>query len=176
MADPDLCQDLALCAGFDVRIVTVFPIIRAATAEDADALSAVAMRSKAYWGYSPAFMESCRSELTVSQEQILSDDCDYQVAIEGAMASGFYALRMLSDIEFELEALFVEPERIGYGIGRLLIQHALRELARKHAEILLIQGDPNAASFYVAAGARHIGTRESGSIPGRHLPLYQIDL
>ncbi len=156
--------------------MTVFPKIRAATAEDAAVLSAVAMRSKAYWGYSPAFMESCRSELTVSPEKILSGDCDYQVAIEGEIASGFYVLRMLSDIEFELEALFVEPERIGHGIGRLLIEHALRELARKDAETLLIQGDPNAASFYLAAGARHIGTRESGSIPGRHLPLYQIDL
>ena len=156
--------------------MTVFPKIRAATAEDAAVLSAVAMRSKAYWGYSPAFMESCRSELTVSPEKILSGDCDYQVAIEGEIASGFYVLRMLSDIEFELEALFVEPERIGHGIGRLLIEHALRELARKDAETLLIQGDPNAASFYLAAGARHIGTRESGSIPGRLLPLYQIDL
>jgi GNAT superfamily N-acetyltransferase len=156
--------------------MTVFPRIRKAIPDDADYLSALAMRSKAYWGYSPEFMESCRSELMVPEQQIHSGDFDYHVAVEGEMISGFYAIKRLLDAEFELEALFVEPERIGHGIGRQLIQHALKELDRKDAETLLIQGDPNTASFYIAAGARQIGVKESGSIPGRDLPLFQIDL
>ena len=40
----------------------------------------------------------------------------------------------------------------------------------------MIQGDPNASKFYEAAGARLVGTRESGSVPGRDLPLYEIDI
>lgn len=41
---------------------------------------------------------------------------------------------------------------------------------------LIIQGDPNAERFYLAAGAVLTGTRESGSIPGRYLPTFAINL
>ncbi len=132
------------------------------------------MRSKAYWGYPPEFMESCRSELTVDSEQMLSDEFDYVVAADKEMIVGFYAIEAVSGTEFELEALFVEPDRIGCGIGRLLVQHAVRNVANKGGETLLIQGDPNAIRFYSDAGARHIGNRESESISGRFLPLFQI--
>lgn len=134
------------------------------------------MRSKAYWGYSPEFMESCRSELTVDSKRILSDEFDYIVAVDKETVVGFYAIEEVSDTDFELEALFVEPNRIGFGIGRLLVQHAVQNVANKGGETLLIQGDPNATKFYSAAGARHIGSRESGSIPGRFLPLFQINI
>jgi len=39
-----------------------------------------------------------------------------------------------------------------------------------------IQGDPNAESFYFAAGAIKKGNRESASIPWRYLPLFIIPL
>jgi hypothetical protein len=32
----------------------------------------------------------------------------------------------------------------------------------------------HAAGFYAAIGARAIGSRESASIPGRELPLYEL--
>ena len=67
-----------------------------------------------------------------------------------------------------------EPEHIGSGVGRLLIQHAVRRLSEHGVARLLIQGDPHATEFYVAAGARYVGTRESGSIPGRELPLFEL--
>lgn len=35
---------------------------------DAAELTALAMRSKAYWGYDLAFMEACRKELAVPRE------------------------------------------------------------------------------------------------------------
>ena len=39
---------------------------RSAKPEEADALSALAFRSKAYWGYGAEFLEACRSELTLT--------------------------------------------------------------------------------------------------------------
>jgi hypothetical protein len=38
-------------------------VIREAVSSEAALLSALAMRSKAYWGYSSDFMEKCRAEL-----------------------------------------------------------------------------------------------------------------
>ena len=155
--------------------MTASQTIRRASTSEAGFLSELAMRSKAYWGYSPEFMESCLAELTIPDGQINSDDYDYHVAVEDEVVAGFYALGKLSATEYELEALFVEPDRIGKGIGRMLMRHALAELEQKNATSLLIQGDPNAEAFYLAAGARLIGNKESGSIPGRFLPLFQIE-
>jgi predicted N-acetyltransferase YhbS len=150
--------------------------IREAFPQEAIVLSRLALRSKAHWGYSEEFLDACRSELTVDASRLGTDDYQCFAALHGDLIVGFYAMKSMSTGSFELEALFVEPEHIGDGVGRLLIQHAIRRLSERGAERLVIQGDPNATDFYVAAGARQVGTRESGSIPGRELPLFEIEI
>jgi len=120
-------------------------------------------------------MASCRAELTVDSKQILNDQYEYLVAEDRDTIIGFYAIEAVSPDVFELEAMFVEPEYVGSGVGRALIEHAIRNVAAKGGETLLVQTDPNASEFYAAAGAVQIGTRESESIPGRILPLLKID-
>ena len=121
-------------------------------------------------------MAACRAELTVETDRLRDDGYQCFVATENDSVLGFYTVEPVSENVFELEALFVEPDHIGRGIGRLLIQHALDTLAKQGAARLLIQGDPHATEFYLAAGARRIGSRESDSIPGRSLPLFEIDI
>ena len=150
--------------------------IREALPDEARLLSDLALLSKAHWGYSQYFLDACRAELTVDPAQIDSDCYQYFAAIEGNVIIGFYALKRLSVDDYELEALFVAPGHIGAGIGRTLITHAKRMLSQQGAVRLILQGDPNATQFYVAAGGRQIGARESGSIPGRHLPLFEIEI
>ncbi|SHE60089.1 Acetyltransferase (GNAT) family protein [Modicisalibacter ilicicola DSM 19980] len=139
-------------------------------------LSALAFSSKAYWGYSSQFMEACRNELTVPATNL--DDPRFHCAVAELCESivGYYALERLTDSEWELEALFVEPTHIGSGIGRALIEHAKAAAAALGATQLIIQGDPNAEHFYTVAGGMRIGERESESIPGRKLPLFAIKL
>ena len=151
-------------------------IIREAYPHEAELLSALALRSKAHWGYSAGFLGSCRDELTVDRSRIGSVDYRCFVVVEDNSILGFYALESIAEDVHELDALFVEPAQIGTGIGRLLIQHALQILANCGAVRLIIQGDPNATEFYKAAGARQIGTRESDSIPGRYLPLFELEI
>jgi predicted N-acetyltransferase YhbS len=152
------------------------PIIREAKAGEAGLLSALALRSKAHWGYSRDFLEACRDELSVDESRIGSEDYRCFVAVKNGSIAGFYTAKNISQGAWELDALFVEPACIGAGIGRSLIQHALSMLSECGAERLVIQGDPNAMDFYRAAGARQVGSRESGSIPGRFLPLFEIDI
>lgn len=158
----------------DGKKVSKSPSIREAVPDEAGSLSDLAMRSKAHWGYAREFLDSCRSELTVDPDQIGSDTYQCFVAVEGDVVIGFYTLKSLSDDDYELEALFVAPEHIGTGIGRALLAHAKHLLLGRGATRLIIQGDPNATQFYVAAGGRQTGTRESGSVPGRYLPLFEI--
>jgi hypothetical protein len=102
---------------------------RRARPNEAAVLSELALRSKAYWGYSDEFMEQCRAE----------------------------------------------PNCIGRGIGRTLIEHAKSGVRRRHGTTLLIHGDPHVERFYRAAGGQLIGTIPSESIPARSLPLFRIE-
>ncbi len=149
--------------------------IREACRGECGFLSALALRSKAHWGYSREFLDSCRDELGVEASRLCEDDYQCFVADSGAETIGFYALQTLSVGTYELEALFVEPKHIGCGVGRSLLRHATEGLSRLGASRLIIQGDPNASRFYRAAGAVQVGERESGSIPGRFLPLFEIE-
>ena len=151
-------------------------IVRAATAVEAVEISSLAMRSKAHWGYSDEFMSACREELTYSDAQIDSDNYEFYICEAEGRIAGFYALELLGTTDAELAALFVEPTSIGHGFGRTLIEHAKARAAALGIKQLIIQGDPNAESFYEAAGGVSDGQRESGSIPGRFLPIFRIDL
>lgn len=67
--------------------------------------------------------------------------------------------------------LFVAPEAIGGGVGRLLYRHVPREAGRLGFTRLAIEADPHAEAFYLAMGAQRIGDAPSGSVPDRALPL-----
>lgn len=134
------------------------------------------MRSKAVWGYTNAFMAACRDELRVDAASLGREPPTSYVREYGRQIVGFYSLDVSSTAQLELDALFVDPPYIGKGHGAALIAHAIRVAGERGASTLLIQGDPNAIDFYLAAGAVQIGERESASIPGRFLPEFVINL
>lgn len=150
------------------------PKIRDARPVECGLLSALALRSKAHWDYSDDFLEACRDELTYTAEQISDEDYAFRVIEADDRIAGFFALHQVSASELELEALFVEPECIGTGLGKALMDAACLTLAESSASIMRIQGDPNAQKFYIDAGAELVGVRESESIPGRFLPLFEL--
>jgi GNAT superfamily N-acetyltransferase len=144
--------------------------------KDSGLLSRIAYEAKAYWGYPPEFMEACRRELTVSAGDISSREADYFVYRLKNEIIGFYAVKPVSEQEMELEALFVRPDYIGRGFGRALLNHAISIAIQRNYSAINIQGDPHAEKFYLASGAKLTGESESGSIKGRYLPVYRLDL
>lgn len=152
------------------------PSLRRATRDDAALLSDIALRSKAHWGYDADFLKACKDELAISPDMIANTRMHWIVATNTDRVLGFYGLVPASEECAELEALFVEPDAIGGGVGRLLVRDASARASRDGYARIIIQGDPNAEGFYLAMGATRIGERESGSIPGRMLPLFQINL
>lgn len=150
--------------------------LRPANPGEAGFLSALALRSKAHWGYSADFLRACEAELTYDAATIKSETFSFVVAEVARSIVGFYALERCSTVEFELHDLFVEPEYIGLGIGRALIEHAKQSAHARGGRSIAVQSDPYAEQFYRAAGGVRIGERASGSIPGRYLPLLTISL
>ncbi len=150
------------------------PTLRTPQPEEAPRLTALALRSKASWGYPEGFMQACEDELTVLPEHIESAANHFEVAQLAGAVVGFYLLEGQVGDQIELGALFVEPDRMGRGIGRLLLEGALSRARSLGAIKMTIQGDPHADGFYRSAGAMRVGSRESGSIPGRMLPMYRM--
>ncbi|WP_231618854.1 GNAT family N-acetyltransferase [Nonomuraea sp. SBT364] len=124
--------------------------LRAARAGEAERLSGLAVRSKAYWGYDETFREELRlrpEEVAARRVTVAEGDGRVLgfVTVEGEPPDG------------ELGMLFVEPDAIGGGVGRALYRHALREAGRIGFTRLAIEADPHAVGFYTAMGAELCG-------------------
>ncbi len=145
--------------------------IRRALPSEAPALSALALRSKALWGYDDAFMALCRAELTVQPEAI--ERGQVWVAEAGEVIVGLLQL-VPEDRDdgraAEVRLFFVEPGTVRVGVGRALWHHAEARAGAFGADRLTLDADPNAVAFYERVGMHIIGQSPSGSIPGRMLP------
>ena len=148
-------------------------IVRAARPDEADVLTALALRSKASWGYSEAFMDACRAELTLTPEKMAA--WRIWVAEEAGEIAGMVALR-LDGAKAELEDFFVDPSFQQKGVGSALIEVLLAACRAAGAEEVGLDADPNAEAIYARLGFRTIGRSPSGSIPGRMLPRMQLQL
>ncbi|MEU9794044.1 GNAT family N-acetyltransferase [Streptomyces sparsogenes] len=142
--------------------------LRAGREDEAGALSELALRSKGHWGYDRAFLDACREELRLRPGEVAARRT--AVAEQDGRILGFATLEGDAP-EGELGMLFVDPEAIGGGVGRLLYRHVLAEAGRLGFTRLTIEADPHAEPFYLAMGAQRIGEAPSGSIPSRVLPL-----
>lgn len=152
--------------------------IRRARPDEAPALTRLAFVSKAVWGYDATFMEACREELSVTAGQIADPRRCFCVAESTGKRAllGFYQLDRIDEATAELEKLFVDPEALGQGVGRQLMEHAADWARGQGLTCITVQSDPFAESFYRSVGAEKVGDKESLSIPGRLLPLLEIPL
>ena len=151
------------------------PSIRRARPDEAAALSELAMRSKAHWGYDAEFLAACRDDLALSREDIASSPV-YIVADGVDAPLGYYRLVIQGDGVAVLDALFVEPAAMGQGVGGRLWRHAVSTAARLGCSEMVWQSDPQAEGFYLAMGARRAGETESTVTPGRILPFMRFRL
>ena len=145
--------------------------LRAALPGEAAALTALAIRSKAHWGYDDAFMALAAADLEITPELI--ENATVFLAESGTQVVGFYVLAVVDDVPM-LRDLWVEPAAIGAGIGVRLWAHMLEQARQLGYRAVRIQSEPNAEGFYVKMGARRVGLAESTVIKGRMLPLMEI--
>jgi len=146
--------------------------IRRARSADTEELTRIAHAAKRFWGYPEKWIRLWKPDLTVTSEFVRN-----QVvfcAVRGSTIVGFYALSGDGQRR-ELEHMWVDPEAIGAGVGRLLFGHLLRHLRRQGVTKLMIASDPNAEGFYRKLGARRAGSIASRPA-GRRLPLLVVDL
>ncbi|WP_235857742.1 GNAT family N-acetyltransferase [Marimonas lutisalis] len=140
---------------------------------DLAALSALCLRSKGHWGYDAAFLAACRDELTLTPDDLATTALI--MAETAGTPVGLAQVDLRAD-PAELLKLFVDPPRIGTGLGRRLFDWSAQTARARGARALRIEADPGALPFYRAMGARCVGDAPSGSIRGRRLPLLMLTL
>ncbi len=142
-------------------------ILREPKPDELAALSGLCLRSKAHWGYPEDMLKAFEKELTVTPQDLAEDAI--MLAEDKRGIAGVVQLSKQGE-DAVLEKLFVEPDRLGEGTGKLLYVWACRVARDNGAKNLLIDADPDAAGFYEGLGAVRSGTAASGSVPGRQLP------
>lgn len=147
--------------------------LRAPEPSELPALSDLCLRSKAVWGYDRAFLDACAAELSLTREDLSTSHVT--VADRAGVPVGVAQVAVI-DGEADLLKLFVEPDRLRLGIGKLLFGWVLDTARQAGARRLTIEADPGAVPFYEAMGGVRAGDAPSGSIPGRSLPRLVLDL
>src|SRR5438309_178510 len=147
--------------------------LRDARQNELSRLGELCLRSKAVWGYDEAFLAACRAELTLHPDELLST-C-LQVAELDSAVVGLAQVKV-AGINADLLKLFVEPTLLRSGVGRLLFKWACTRAQSLGATRMIVEADPGAIPFYERMGARYAGFAPSHSIPGRMLPLMQLEL
>lgn len=149
-------------------------VLRAPRADEAETLSALMLRAKAYWGYSEDFMAACVPVLT------LAPSCMENPMLKVAADADGDALGvLLVSVDGEeacLDKLFVDPDAMGRGVGAMLFEEGVRLARAAGCREMAIESDPGAEPFYLHMGAVRVGEAPSEAIPGRMLPLLSYSL
>jgi len=142
-----------------------------ATNTDADVLTALTLRSKLHWGYTEDQIEGWKEDLTINSDYVDNNEV-YKLLVDETLV-GFYAFLPETNLKVELNFLFVAPEFIGKGFGKLLITDFIERLTRLKYKGVTLIADPNAEVFYKNAGFKVIEKLKS-SIEGRFLPVMEM--
>ena len=154
-------------------------VIGRAGPEMASVLTTIAYEAKASWGYPREWLDSWRNVLTLGPEYISSRSVLVAMSTDAGDEQcivGLVALEEQADY-FSLEHVWVRPAAQGRGVGRELVEHALREAwSVAPGRAVRVESDPNAAGFYARLGATHVGFVPA-PVPGdseRTLPLFEF--
>ncbi|AMR41123.1 GNAT family N-acetyltransferase [Elizabethkingia anophelis] len=131
-------------------------------------LSEIAKKSKRFWGYSDEWMHLWDEDLTLTQEYIDTNEV-WHIENESEEIIGFYSFYRENEDFIRLDFLFIKPEYIGYGYGKLLINHFFSH-AKLLADKIVLDADPYAEEFYQKFGFKTVENKPT-KIEGRFLPV-----
>jgi ribosomal protein S18 acetylase RimI-like enzyme len=147
--------------------------IEKAISSDHQILTEITKKSKAYWGYSEEQIEKWSKFLSVTPLYIDSS-LVYKLTIEDQLA-GYYSFLYQDEKTVKLDNLFVLPEYIGKGLGKILMNHFLSVLNKTIVKKVILHSEPNAEQFYAKLGFIKTGEIET-SIKDRFMPLMELNI
>ena len=147
--------------------------IEKAISNDHQSLTEITKKSKAYWGYSDEQIEKWSAFLTVTPLYIDTNGV-YKLIIKNNTI-GYYSFLYKDEKTVKLDNLFVLPEYIGKGFGKILMKHFLLEIDKTIVNKIILNSEPNAEQFYAKLGFVKTGQIET-SIKDRFMPIMELNI
>lgn len=147
--------------------------IEKANINDHYALTEITKRSKAYWGYSEQQLALWTEQLTITQDYIETNHL-YKLVIEHTIA-GYYSFFYEKENLIKLDNLFILPDFIGKGFGKMLMNDFLTRAKLTGIQKIILDSEPKTEKFYLNFGFETIGQLET-SIKDRYLPVMELNL
>lgn len=148
-------------------------IIEKANKNDHQILTEITKKSKAYWGYSDEQIGIWSEFLMVTTEYI-ETKLVFKLVINNEIV-GYYSFFHECENVIKLDNLFVLPEFIGKGFGKVLIQDFFNRLEGSTAKKVILNSEPNAEKFYLKFGFVTVNHTET-SIKDRFMPIMELKL
>ncbi len=134
-------------------------------------LTEITKKSKAFWGYSDEQLKIWENNLTISYQYIFKN-ATFKL-VENGVIIGYYSFVKNDNNTIYLDNLFILPENINQGLGKLLVKDFLKRVENKGFEKIYLHSDPNAEKFYSKLGFLKVGEFET-SIKNRYLPIMEM--
>ena len=148
-------------------------IIEKATIQDNGILTEITKQSKAYWGYSAEQILLWSDLLTITPNYI-EDNSVFKLVTDEKII-GYYAYFNVNDTIVKLDNLFLLPEFIGKGFGKLLMRHFLTRVKQSPVNNIILDAEPNTEAFYKKFGFVTTGKLET-TIKNRFLPVMELKI
>jgi N-acetylglutamate synthase-like GNAT family acetyltransferase len=144
-----------------------------ADSEDHEVLTSITKKSKAYWGFSDEVLKDWEHLLTVTKDYIATNEV-YKLVLNEQII-GYYSYFSVDEKTIKLDNIFILPEFIGKGFGKLLMNDFLKNSKQLEIKKITLDAEPNAEKFYQSFGFETIGQLES-SIKDRYLPIMELQI
>lgn len=125
-------------------------IYEPAKLEDADELSALAIRSKRHWGYSKEAMELWNVNLTIT-EDFLKSHTVIKAMLENEIV-GFFALEEIKPVT-RIAQYWIDTPYMRKGYGSAMYKYLKEFLRQRGVQKATVVLDPNGLQFFENKGA-----------------------
>lgn len=143
-----------------------------ASSDDSRLLTETAFKSKRNWNYTEEEMALWTNELRIT-EQYIKENNIFKI-LDKTNYLGFFAL-VTNVYYMEIDHLWLLPENIQKGYGRMTFDFIQQTAQRLNYNILRIVSEPNANEFYSKMGGKIIQSKES-KLKGRFLDIYEFEI
>jgi GNAT superfamily N-acetyltransferase len=150
--------------------------ISEANTNNAEALTELTFRSKAYWNYTREQLAAWKDDLTITAEYI--NENQVFVLTNANQLYGYYSWINTNETEVELDNMFIDPTYIGKGFGKLLMQDFLTRMKLDGKKKITLYSEPKTEGFYQSTAGgqfKTIGQFQS-TIKDRYLPIMELCL
>jgi N-acetylglutamate synthase-like GNAT family acetyltransferase len=141
--------------------------------EDNEILTSITKKSKAYWGFSEDILKEWEYLLTITKDYIKNNKV-YKL-VQNEQIIGYYSYFSTDENTIKLDNIFILPEFIGKGFGKILMNDFLKNIKQLGINKITLDAEPNAEKFYMTFGFETIGQLES-SIKDRYLPIMELQI